>query len=194
MIFLNVGGNNKLIPTLSYYKDWEHHLLDIDPKGNPDICCDAQLLQHKPEFHNKYDSVYCSHNLEHYYRHKVRGVLSGFYKVLKDDGFCYIAVPHIMNVLRRVVAFNMELTDPLYSVSAGPISPHDVMYGWGLQLERSGQEYFVHKCAFTPKMLRDAFGAAGFPFAWTLEVDLNLVGIASKIELSEEVVKRIIES
>jgi hypothetical protein len=41
---LNVGGNNKLIALPPQYADFEHLLLDIDPKGEPDILCDARLL------------------------------------------------------------------------------------------------------------------------------------------------------
>jgi hypothetical protein len=41
---LNVGGNDKAIPLPPQYADFEHLLLDIDPKGSPDILCDAREL------------------------------------------------------------------------------------------------------------------------------------------------------
>jgi hypothetical protein len=41
---LNVGGNSKAIPLPPHYAEFEHLLLDIDPKGSPDIVCDARML------------------------------------------------------------------------------------------------------------------------------------------------------
>ena len=41
---LNVGGNSKEISLPRHYAEFEHLLLDIDPKGSPDIVCDARKL------------------------------------------------------------------------------------------------------------------------------------------------------
>ena len=79
---LNVGGNSKTISLPPQYADFEHILLDIDPKGSPDIVCDARDLEELEA--GQFDAVYCSHNLEHYYRHEVKRVLAGFLHVLKD--------------------------------------------------------------------------------------------------------------
>lgn len=73
MKVLNVGGNSKNIQLPPYYKGFEHLLLDIDSRGKPDIVADARELD-KLE-HGLVDAVYCSHNLEHYYRHEVPKVL-----------------------------------------------------------------------------------------------------------------------
>ena len=182
---LNVGGNNKEIPIPKYYEGWEHHILDIDPSVSPDICCDAMTLKDRKEFEGQYDSVYCSHNLEHYYRHKVKDVLEGFNMVLKPEGFCYIAVPHIINVLRKVICYNMELTEPLYEVSGGPISAHDIMFGWGTQVESSGCDFFSHKCAFTPKDLNTTLTNAGF-FTYLMEIDFELRAVGYKQQPTQE--------
>lgn len=191
MKVLNVGGNNKSIPIPQYFNGWEHHLLDIDAGCMPDICCDAMLLKNKEEYNGIYDAVYCSHNLEHYYKHKVPEVLNGFYNVLNDNGFCYIAVPNIMNVLRILIAYNMDLTDTIYEIDAGSISTHDVMFGWGKQVEESGFEYFAHKCAFTPKMLGNVCIKAGFPFTYLSEKNLELKAFAFKQKPDEEKLKKI---
>ena len=82
---LNVGGGNKKIPIPEHYAGWEHLLLDIDPRGEPDIVCDARELRSLGE--SRFDAIYCSHNLEHYYRHDVLKVLAGMHHVLRDDGF-----------------------------------------------------------------------------------------------------------
>ena len=87
---------------------------------------------------DKFDSIYSSHNLEHFYPHDVPKVLSGFLEVLKSDGFVDIRVPDITSVLKTVVDNGMELDDVLYISPAGPISAHDVIYGWGAEIERSG--------------------------------------------------------
>jgi hypothetical protein len=192
MKVLNVGGNNKQIAIPSYYDGWQHDLLDIDPDVIPDILCDARLLKDINEYTSTYDSVYCSHNLEHFYRHEVRDVLVGFYKVLNENGFCLIQVPHIMNVMRRVVCYNMELTDILYEVSSGPISAYDIIYGWQKQVKESGHDYFTHKGAFTPKMLGDSLVGAGFPNVYITETDWEIIAIAFKCEPTEETIREIV--
>ena len=42
---LNVGGNNKSIALPPQYAEFEHLLLDIDPRGSPDVLCDARELR-----------------------------------------------------------------------------------------------------------------------------------------------------
>ena len=57
---LNVGGANKDTPIPPHYDGWEHLLLDIDPRGKPDIVCDARELQSLEG--GQFDAIYCSHN------------------------------------------------------------------------------------------------------------------------------------
>jgi hypothetical protein len=64
---LNVGGNSKSIPLPPHFSGYKHVLLDIDPKSSADIVCDARRLSELEK--EEFDAVYCSHNLEHYYRH-----------------------------------------------------------------------------------------------------------------------------
>lgn len=52
----------------------------------------------------------------------------------------------------------------LYVSPAGPITVRDVIYGWAPEIERSGNDYFAHKTAFTMKSLRNAALEAGFQF------------------------------
>src|SRR5438270_2089285 len=98
---LNVGGGSKTTPIPPYYGDWEHVLLDVDPRGRPDIVCDARNLQFLQG--GQFDAVYCSHNLEHYHRHDGAKVLRGFHHVLKADGFAEIKVPDLESVIQRIV-------------------------------------------------------------------------------------------
>lgn len=157
---LNVGGNSKAIPLPPQYGGFEHLLLDIDPKGSPDIVCDARRLTTLAA--GQFDAVYCSHNLEHYYRHEVQGVLAGFLHVLKDGGFAHVRVPDLEEVMRVTLERGLDIDDVLYQSPAGPIMVVDVLYGWGVEIERSGEPFFAHKTGFTQKSLAKALAKAGF--------------------------------
>jgi hypothetical protein len=98
---LNVGGGSKRIPIPEHYKGWNHLLLDIDAAGRPDVVCDARNLVSLGA--DKYDAIYCSHNLEHYYKHD-----------LQPSGFAEIRVPDLKAVMERFVAANMDIEDVLY--------------------------------------------------------------------------------
>jgi SAM-dependent methyltransferase len=162
---LNVGGNSKLIPLPPHFSDFEHLLLDIDPGGSPDIVCDARNLISLEG--NQFDAIYCSHNLEHYYRHDVPKVLSGFLHVLKDGGFAQIKVPDIKEVMRITIAHGLDIDDVLYQSSAGPIMVLDVIYGYGIEIEHTGQDFFAHKTGFTEKSLLAALRRSGFSKCYT---------------------------
>jgi FkbM family methyltransferase len=157
---LNVGGNSKDISLPSIYDGWENVMLDIDPACNPDVLCDARELGTLIEGH--YDSVYCSHNLEHYHHHDVARVLAGFCHVLKGDGFVYIRVPDIAWLMREVAEKDLDIGDVLYQSPAGPITIRDVVYGYGEEIERSGNDFFAHKTGFSKASLTAALQAAGF--------------------------------
>ena len=164
---LNVGGDNKSIAIPGHYDGWQHMLLDIDSRGNPDVVCDARKLTTLRAA--QFDAVYCSHNLEHYYPHDVATVLSGFLHLLKADGFTEIKCPDIMAVLKHVAQSGMDLGDVLYQSQAGPITAHDVVYGFGKEIERSGQDFYAHKTGFSAKSLRGALERAGFPAIFVFE-------------------------
>lgn len=175
---LNVGGNNRAIPLPAPYHDFEHFLLDIDPKGSPDIVCDARQL--KTLESGQFDAVYCSHNLEHYYRHEVKEVLSGFLHVLKEGGSAQIIVPDIQEVMRVTVERGLDIDDILYNSQAGPIMVLDVLYGYGVEIERSGQDFFAHKTGFTRKSLATALQKAGFSKTYSGAGDLEINALAFK--------------
>jgi hypothetical protein len=161
---LNVGGNNKDIPIPGYFDGWEHLLLDIDPKGGPDIVCDArQLTSLAPA---QFDAIYCSHNLEHYYKHDGLKVLQGFIHILKADGFADIRVPDMETVIKTVAERDMDIEDVLYVAPSGPITVCDVIYGWGLQIERSGVDFYAHKTGFTARSLQAVLLRSGFANAY----------------------------
>ena len=175
---LNVGGNSKKIKLPPQYADFEHVLLDIDPKGAPDIVCDARNLSSLDG--GQFDAIYCSHNLEHYYRHDVPKVLAGFLHVLKDGGFVQIRVPDIEAVMRTTIERGLDIDDILYESPLGPIMVLDVLYGYSAEIERSGQDFFAHKTGFTLKSLRTALYKAGFSKIYSSIGNLEIKALVFK--------------
>ncbi|MCL7487981.1 MAG: class I SAM-dependent methyltransferase [Desulfobulbaceae bacterium] len=177
---LNVGGNSKTISLPPQYAEFEHVLLDIDPKGSPDIVCDARNLAELDA--GQFDAVYCSHNLEHYYRHEVKRVLAGFLHVLKDGGFAQIRVPDIHEVMRVAIQRDLDIDDVLYQSPAGSIMVLDVLYGYSIEIEQSGQDFFAHKTGFTQKSLLKALQKAGFLKIYSMTGNFEIDALACKGE------------
>lgn len=175
---LNVGGNNKDVQLPPQYAEFEHVLLDIDPKGSPDIVCDARELTTLEG--NQFDAIYCSHNLEHYYRHDVPKVLAGFMHVLKEDGFAQIIVPDIAELMRITVEEKLDIDDTLYQSPAGPIMVLDVLYGYGPEIEESGQDFYAHKTGFTQKSLLAALHRSDFLNTYCARAGLEITALAFK--------------
>jgi len=173
---LNVGGNSKDLALPPQYAGWEHVLLDIDPRGSPDIVCDARELSKLPGA--DFDAVYCSHNLEHYHRHEVARVLAGFLHVLKPDGFAHVRVPDMGEVMRTVVDKRLDIDDVLYQSPVGPITVRDVIYGYGVEIERTGNDYYAHKTGFTRKSMIAMLTRCGFPRVFTGLGNFEITAIA----------------
>lgn len=182
---LNVGGGSKAIAIPDYFAGWQHDLLDIDPRGAPDVVCDARQMQQLPA--GVYDAIYCSHNLEHYYRHDGLKVLRGFLHVLNETGFAEIRVPDIDQVIGALRDRQLELHDVLYQSTAGPITAHDVIYGLQTEIEQSGQDFYAHKTGFTPKSLHNILLEAGFHKVFLItNFQLAVHALAFKTEPTEE--------
>ena len=184
---LNVGGHDRSIALPPPYAGWRHVLLDIDPKGRPDVVCDARRLTELPGA--EYDAVYCSHNLEHYYRHDVARVLAGFHHVLKADGVAHIRVPDMGALMRTVVEKNLDIDDFLYESPAGPITVRDVIYGYGVEIEASGEDFYAHKTGFTQKSLLTVLDRAGFHSCFVSAQALEIQTLAFKAPPNEYFVR-----
>lgn len=181
---LNVGGNNKTIPLPLYYRDFDHHLLDIDPAGQPDIVADARNLFSIPRA--SYDAVYCSHNLEHYLLHQASRVLTGFWHIIKPNGFVEIRVPDLLEVMERVVRNSLDLDGILYRLVDGqPILVHDVLYGFGAQMEASGEEFYAHRSGFSESSLQRFMFDHGFPWLVSSRGNLEIRVLAFKTKPSK---------
>ena len=183
--FLNVGGGNRATPLPPYLSGWTHHLLDIDERVQPDVLGDARQLETlvPPAV---YDAIYCSHNIEHYYPHDVPKVLRGFLHALKPDGFADIRCPDVGALMKEVVAKNLDIEDVLYVSPAGPIKVHDVFYGFGVEIARSGLDFYAHKSGFTEKSLRKAVTDAGFPVCGIAKGFYELTAFAFRAPPTDE--------
>jgi SAM-dependent methyltransferase len=157
--FLNVGGGSKEVPVPAHYTGWEHLLLDVNPGGGADIVLDARRLEELPAA--QFDAVYCAHNLEHYYAHEVPLVLAGFAHVLRPGGFVELRVPDIEAVMRDALRRGLDLEDALYASPAGPITVHDVLYGFGAEIAR-GNAYYAHRTGFSDRSLRRVLAHCGY--------------------------------
>jgi predicted SAM-dependent methyltransferase len=161
---LNVGGGSKTIPIPPHYEGWQHLLLDIDPKGGAEVVFDARELERLPT--GVFDAIYCSHNLEHYYHHDVRRVLAGFLHLLKGSGFAEIRVPDLEAVFREIVVKGRSLDEQFQPNPRGPITARDIIYGWTVEIEESGTDFYAHKTGFTWATLSGALQRAGFGEVW----------------------------
>ncbi len=175
---LNVGGNSKRISLPRIYDGWKHILLDIDPACKPDVVLDARLLATIAPA--QFDAIYCAHNLEHYFRHDVIKVLLGFHHVLTPEGFAHIRVPDLALVMRIAVEKNLDINDVLYQSALGPITVCDVIYGFGKEIERSGQDFFAHKNGFSEKSLVNLLRSMGFTHIFHRCADLEIKAFAFK--------------
>lgn len=173
---LNVGGNSKLIPLPSLYDGWEQKMLDIDPKSGADYIADARDMFGIKE---KFFSVYCSHTLEHFYAHDIPKVLEGFKHVLDKDGFLYLRVPDIKELIKKIYEEKLDLDDTLYMSAVGKITGLDVLYGLQKEIKESGSDWFAHKTGYTPKLLRQFLTDVGFKNIFIKQEHLEIVCIAS---------------
>lgn len=156
---LNVGGGSKATAIPGHYQGWKHVLLDIASEHGVDLVHDARELGLLPG--GTFDAVYCSHNLEHYFPHEVPLVLAGFRHVLKPEGFVELRVPDLKQVIETMATRQLDLDDSLYLSRSGPISTHDVIYGWSKAIA-GGKYHYSHKTGFSERSLYAALQKAGF--------------------------------
>lgn len=138
---VNIGDGMK-----EYY---DLHTLDIDPEVHPDTVGDMRSLPFQDE---SFEALIAMHCVEHIGMFEVFKTLKEFYRVLKPGGELYITVPNLELICELVLQGKGMQT--LYSVGGGyiPITPMDMLYGWGPQLYH-GNPFYFHKCAFTREVL-----------------------------------------
>lgn len=160
---LAVGSGNTPLP------DWEARgfnivRLDIEPSTNPDIL--ASMTDMGPI--GPFDTVLCSHALEHLYPHEVHWALAEFYRVLKPGGTAVVLVPDLEGVAPTDDKLpGTELSGlHLYYGDAGliPQFPH-----------------MAHHCGFVASTLKACMEMAGFKVTTDRASNYNLMGLGTKV-------------
>jgi SAM-dependent methyltransferase len=183
-VLVNVGcgaRNSSSLPR--YFDTWQQLRVDVDPSVQPDILADLTDLSPIPDA--SADAVWAAHCIEHLYAHQVKLALSEFRRVLREDGFVCVIVPDLQIVAQYVAADRLH--EALYDSPAGPVTPHDIVFGFGAAIA-GGRISMAHRCGFTPSMLQRCFNE--LPYGEVLlrrrSADLELVAVARAIPAKDE--------
>lgn len=159
-IVLHVGcgpDDGVRLHSLFRQEGWQEVRLDIDPAVKPDIVGTMTDMRAVPS--NSVDSVWSSHNVEHLGCHEVPVALREFFRVLRPDGFALVTVPDLQVAAELVAAG--KLNDTAYISLGGPVTAHDMIYGWRRETA-GGNDFYYHRTGFTAKDLYWALVRAGF--------------------------------
>jgi SAM-dependent methyltransferase len=176
-LLVNVGcGPAMRLTRTALFEDWQQLRVDIEESVQPDIVADLTDLS--PIESGAADALWSSHCVEHLYQAQVPGALSEFHRILKDDGFAVILVPDLQAVADRIVADKFD--EPIYNSGMGPVSAHDMFYGFGPSIE-AGHTSMAHRCGFTPTILVNLLNASSFAeYAIRRLKSLELLVVARK--------------
>ncbi len=157
-VLVNLGSGPSEASSLpSYFTQWKQLRVDVDPLVEPDILADLTDLSPIPDSHA--DAVWASHCIEHLYEHQVMTALGEFRRVVRDDGFVCVIVPDLQAVANYVAADRLH--EPIYDSPAGPVTAHDIFFGYGTAIA-SGRPSMAHHCGFTPGALQRCFEQLAF--------------------------------
>jgi SAM-dependent methyltransferase len=152
-IVLNVGCGTRDSSRLpAYFNSWRQVRVDIDASVEPDILADLTDLS--PIANDSADAIWAAHTVEHLYEYQVPLALREFRRVLRPEGFLCVIVPDLQTVAQFVSADRLH--EPLYQSPAGPVTPHDMFFGFGAAIA-SGRTSMAHRCGFTPGMMQRCF-------------------------------------
>jgi SAM-dependent methyltransferase len=165
-----------------FFRDWQQLRIDIDPAVEPDVIADITDLSPVPT--SLADAVWSAHCIEHLYQHQVGKALSELHRILRPDGFACIIVPDLQTVANYVASDRLH--EVIYESPAGPITAHDVLFGFGPAIAQ-GYSHMAHRCGFTPTMMMRHLQEAKFPgFIIRRLPSLELAVVASKRPFADE--------
>ena len=162
---LNVGSGvavRQKLHTIFHSPDWQEVRFDIDPGVRPDLLGDMTDMRGVVASES-FDAVWSSHNIEHLYDHEAPKALAEFRRILKPHGFAIINCPDMLSIARQIVEHGLEAA--AYMSPAGPISPLDMLFGFGRAIA-SGNTFMAHRTGFTVERLRRLLEASGFAESW----------------------------
>ena len=74
----------------------------------------------------------------------------------------------------------LDLHDVLYQSSSGAVTVHDVIYGFGPEVEASGQDFYAHKTGFSRLSLKHALLRSGFQQVYVATGNLEIRSLSFK--------------
>jgi SAM-dependent methyltransferase len=157
-IFVNAGSGPRgggRFP--SFFDNWRQLRVDVDPAAQPDIVADITDLSAIPN--GSVDAIWSAHCIEHLYTHQVEPALAEFHRILRSDGFACIIVPDLQTVAEYIVSDRLD--EVIYESAAGPVTAHDVLFGFGPAIAR-GSTSMAHRCGFTPTAMLDRLKKSRF--------------------------------
>jgi SAM-dependent methyltransferase len=157
-LLVNLGSGPKNLSRLpAMFAAWREFRVDVDPTALPDLVADVTDLSAINT--GSADAVWSAHCIEHLYLHQVTKALEEARRILADDGFLCVIVPDL-----QAIAGYLEtdrLLDPVYQSAAGPVTAHDMLFGYGPDLA-SGHPTMAHNCGFTAGVLLQKLREARF--------------------------------
>jgi SAM-dependent methyltransferase len=157
-IVINVGcgpAGGARLP--AFFSAWRQIRVDVDPAVEPDVVASATDLSAFAA--GSAAAIWSAHCIEHLYAHDVTRALAEFHRVLAEDGFACIIVPDLQTIAQYIVADRLH--DVLYTSPAGPVTAHDVLFGFGPALAQ-GRASMAHRCGFTPTVMLRRLDEARF--------------------------------
>ncbi len=183
-VFINAGcgsPENSRLPKL--FRNWRQIRVDVDPAMQPDVLANIADLSVIPD--GSADAIWSAHCMEHLFAYQVPAALAEFRRVLRKTGFACIIVPDLQAIAHWIAEDRLHET--IYDSAAGPITAHDMLWGFGPAIE-VGNSAMSHHCGFTPTLFLECLKDAGFSeIVLRRKSNLELVGLAlPKISKSSE--------
>jgi SAM-dependent methyltransferase len=157
-LLVNAGsgsGHSRHLPAA--FDGWQQWRIDVDPMANPDIVADIVDLSAIAS--DSVDAVWAAHCIEHLYAHQVRPALCEFHRIVNPGGFVCIIVPDLQSIAQYIL--DDRLHETIYEAPAGPVSAHDILFGFGPAVA-AGHGNMAHHCGFTPTLLLQRLSEIGF--------------------------------
>ncbi len=176
-MLLNAGSGESTHGNLpAYFKGWRQIRVDVNDAVAPDVVASVTDLSVIAD--GSVDAVWSAHCVEHLYAHEVPTALQEFRRVLNDTGFACIIVPDLQSIAEYIA--NDRLDEAIYESSAGPVTAHDMIWGFGAAIAR-GETAMAHRCGFTPTVFLNCLKQAEFgEIALRRRSNLELAAIALK--------------
>jgi len=174
-VVLNAGcgaGGHAGLP--KFFAQWRQIRVDVNAAVEPDLVASITDLHGIAD--GSVDAVWSAHCLEHLFAHEVPLALREFRRVLAPNGFACLIVPDIQSIAQWIA--NDRLHETIYESAAGPVSAHDMLWGFGAAMAR-GELTMAHRCGFTPSALLQSLTDANFAeFALRRRSNLELAAVA----------------